>query len=125
MARITVIPLFKSTRISSGGASTSSSIDLRYAANNGMFALSVVAAAGTAGTSGTTVFTYTGCATETGTYISPSNAVAIGTFGTSCASDIRTFEPELTAFIKLIATQTGTGTTAEKDSVITAELLMQ
>jgi hypothetical protein len=124
MARITVIPLFKDKSLSAGDSGTSDPIDLRYQANNGMFALAFKNKAGTSGTCGTTVFTYTGCSIETGTYVAPSSAVAIGTSGPSIAGNIVTFEPELMAWMKIIATQTGAGT-AGAHSNIDAELIVQ
>jgi len=124
MARITLIPLFSGQSLSAGDSSTSNKIDLRYAANNGMFALAFSNAAGTSTTCGTTVFTYSGCSVEGGTYVTPSSADAIGTSGPTIGGDIKTFEPELMAFMKIIATQTGAGT-AGANSKITAELLMQ
>lgn len=124
MARITTTSLFSNKSLSAGDKATSAQIDLRYAANNGFFAIAARVGAGTSGTAGTTVFTYVGASYEAGTCVSPSNSVAIGTFGTGSISDILTFEPELMAFMKIIATQTGSGT-AGKDSIVSAELIMQ
>lgn len=124
MARITVNPFLRQRSLSAGGAATSDPFDLRYLANNGIFSLAASVIAGTAGTVGTTVFTYSGCSLQDGLYVTPSAALAIGTFGTANTSDIISFEPELMPFMKVIATQTGAGT-AGKDSVVTAELIMQ
>lgn len=124
MARITTQGIFKGRSLSAGDSATSDPIDLRYSANKGFFSLSAAAISGTAGTVGTTVYTYSGCSTIDGKYITPCSAVAIGTNGTACTSSFFTFEPELIPFLKIIATQTGTGT-AGYDSIITAELNVQ
>ncbi len=107
MAKITTISVFKNQNLNSGTSCVSDKIDLRHIANNGYFALATNIMSGTASTCGTTLFTYSGCALEDGTFVTPSKAVAIGTFGTA-GRDILTFEPEVMPFIKIIATQTGT-----------------
>jgi len=121
---VTVIPLWKARSLSAGDAATSDVIDLRYAAQNGFFSLYSSVAAGTAGTVGTTVFTYLGCSQKDGTFVSPSAAVAIGTRGTALAANLATFTPELMPFMKIVATQAGSGT-AGKDSKLTADLIIQ
>ena len=123
-APITTTSLWKATSLSAGNAATSDPVDLRIIAKNGMFSLFSSVVAGTAGTVGTTAFTYVGCATRDGNYISPSAAVAIGTRGTGSTSNLNSFEPELMPFMKIIATQTGSGT-AGRDSKITADLITQ
>lgn len=128
MARITVIPIFKDKSLSAGDSGTSDPIDCRYRANRGFFSLAHRIAAGTSGTVGTTVFTYKGCSTETGTYISPSNSIAIGTagsHGTYGTANIWSFEPELMPFMKIIATQTGAGTAGANTKIRGLELIMQ
>jgi len=124
MARITVIPLFKSLSLSAGDSGTSDPIDLRYIANDGMFSLAHCNAAGTSTTCGTTVFSYTGCSLFDGTYVTPTEAVTVGTSGPAIAKKITSFEPTLVPFMKIIATQTGAGT-AGANSNITAELIVQ
>jgi hypothetical protein len=121
---VSVHPVFLNQHLSAGESGTSNAVDLREAAQRGLFSLSVSVAIGTAGTAGTTVLTYSGCSKVDGTYVTPSSAIAIGTMGTNCSRNIITFEPELMPFIKIIATQTGTGT-AGKDSKVTAELIVQ
>jgi hypothetical protein len=121
---IKIIPLWKNKTLSAGDSATSDPVDTREVARAGVFSLSSSVAAGTAGTTGTTVFTYSGCSRRDGTYVTPSAAVAIGTNGTQSAADIKSFNPVLMPFIKIIATQTGTGT-AGKDSKVTAELNVQ
>jgi len=106
MAKITTISVFKNKNLNSGTSCTSDKIDLRHIANNGYFALAVNIMNGTASTCGTTSFTYLCSSLEEGTFITPSNAVAIGTKGTA-GVDILTFEPEVTPFIKITANQTG------------------
>jgi len=121
---VSVIPICKAKSLSAGDVFTSDVIDLRYAAQNGFFSLYSSVAAGSAGTVGTTVFTYIGCSQKDGTFVSPSAAVAIGTRGTALASNIATFTPELMPFMKIVATQAGTGGTG-KDSKLTADLIVQ
>jgi hypothetical protein len=121
---VQVIPVFKNASLSAGDSGTSDVVDLRYAAQRGVFSLAASVAAGTAGTAGTTIFSYVGCSSFDGTYISPSGAVAIGTSGTAKTADIMSFDPEPMPFMKIIATQTGAGT-AGKDSKVTAELIVQ
>ena len=124
MARITIIPLFKSQSFSAGDSGTSDPIDLRYIANRGAFSLAHSNAAGTSTTCGTTVFSYTGCSLFNGSYVTPTGAVEIGTSGPAIAGKITPFSPTLVPFIKVVATQTGAGT-AGANSAITAELIVQ
>jgi hypothetical protein len=124
---INVVRVFDKIHLSAGDSSTAGPIDLRELAQQGMFALSFAMAAGTAGSCGTTAFTYTESSTLEGTYVSPLNSIAIGTAGiggTSKLTNIVTFEPEMMPFMKIIATQTGAGT-AGKDNIITADLIVQ
>ena len=124
MAKITTIPVFSHQKLSAGDVGTSGLINLQYNSSKHLFSLAARVNAGTASTPGTTVFTYTGASFENGTCISPSAAVAIGTFGTGLGADIVAFTPPLMAFMKIVATQTGSGTTG-KDSFVDAELLVQ
>jgi hypothetical protein len=124
MAKITTWPVFNNKSLSSGDSGTSNYIDLRHVANKNLFALSVDANLGTSGTCGTTVFTYSGCSVQDGEYRTPSSAVAIGTSGTSGTRNIFSFSPVLVPFMKIIATQTGSGTNG-LDSKINAELIVQ
>jgi len=124
MARISVIPLFKSLSLSAGDSSTSDPIDLRYLANRQVFSLAHSIVAGTSTTCGTTVFSYTGCSLFDGTYVTPTGAVAVGTSGAAIAGRITTFAPALVPFMRIVATQTGAGT-AGANSKITAELIVQ
>jgi len=124
MARITTIPLFLNLSLSAGDSGTSDPIDLRYAANNGYFSLNIGIAAGTSTTCGTTVFTYQSGVSLKGDFVTPASAIEIGRLGTSGTSDVRSFQPELSPFMKIVATQTGSGT-AGANSKITAELNVQ
>lgn len=124
MARITTIPLFNNQSLSAGDSVTSEVIDLRYNTNQRIFSLASRVVAGTAGTCGTTVFTYKGCHIPNGNFISPVAAIAIGTAGTAATADIAAFTPMLMPFMKIIATQTGADT-AGKDSKVSAELILQ
>lgn len=119
---ITVHPLFKDKSLSAGESGTSAAVDLRYTAQRGSFALHVSAAAGTAGTCGTTVLSYQLATSLDGTYIAPSAAAPVGTSGTAAPNDVFTFQPALMPFIKIVATQSGT---SGNDSKITAELIVQ
>lgn len=121
---VKTIPLWKNEALSAGDASTSDPIDLRDMAQGGVFSLSYKASAGTAGTAGTSVFTYSGCTTRDGSYITPSAASAIGTCGTGSEANIKAFSPALMPFMKVIVTQTGAGN-AGYDSLVTAELNVQ
>jgi hypothetical protein len=124
MAKITTIPHFSKKKLSAGDIGTSDLIDLRFNSSKHLFALAARANLGTAGTSGTTVFSYAVASFEAGTCIVPSAAVAIGTFGTGNGADVVTFTPPLAPFMKIIATQTGSGTSG-KDSIVDAELIVQ
>lgn len=128
MALIRTIPLFKNLSLSAGDSGTSDVIDLREVAQKGFFSLSHRIAAGTSTTCGTTVFTYKGCSTVDGTFITPSAAVAIGTagsHGTYGTANIWTFEPELMPFMKIVATQTGAGTAGANTKIVAVELIVQ
>ena len=124
MAKITTTQLFSQKKLSAGDVGTSGLIDLRYNSSKHLFSLAARVNAGTAATPGTTVFSYTGASFESGTCISPSAAIAIGTFGTGLGADIVAFAPPLLPFMRIVATQTGSGTVG-KDSIIEAELNVQ
>lgn len=120
---ISVHQLFKNKSLSAGDTGTSGAIDLRYTAQRGKFAIQASVEAGTAGTAGTTIFTYMLASSLDGTYTAPAAAVAMGTFGTAALTDFKSFEPILGPFMKIVATQTGSGT-AGKDSKITSAALI-
>ena len=128
MARITVIPLFLSKSLSAGDSGTSDVIDLRYNSNSGKFSLSHKIAAGTSTTCGTTTFSYVGCSMVDGVFVSAnpsaSSSGTIGTSGPTITGKITPFTPATVPFMKIIATQTGTGT-AGANSVIASELIVQ
>ena len=121
---ITTVPLFSGKSLSAGGTGTSGAIDLREIAQEGKFSLNGSVAVGTAGTCCTTTLAYTGCSTSDGTFVAPSAATAIGTFGTSNTADIISFSQILMPFIKVVATQVGAGNVGH-DSVLTATLNVQ
>ena len=125
-APITVIPLLKAKTLSAGDSATSDPIDLRESVKLGVFSISYSATLGTAGTLGTSTFTYLGCPTHGGEYVCPAGTVgnSIGSCGTGGTKGIMAFKPELMPFMKIVTTQEGTGN-AGKDSVITAELIVQ
>ena len=124
---VSVVPVFKNKRLSAGDSGTSDVIDLRFIAQNGYFALSQVTKAGTFGSSGTTIFTYLEATTENGVFVAPVSATAIGTASTAGTSGTTTFtfEPELAPFMKIVATQTGTGTAGADSLIGAAELIVQ
>ena len=132
MAKITTVPLFKDKALSAGDTGTSDPIDLRYSSTMQRYSLRYGIVAGTSTTAGTTVFSYVGCSTETGTYVSP---MLHGTFGTSGTGKVEAKMMDLRGdagtgqivpmpWIKIIATQTGSGT-AGAQSIVTAELNVQ
>ncbi len=126
-AAIHTIPLFRDLSLSAGDSGTSDIIELSHKAQQGSFSLSHRNAAGTSTTCGTTIFTYLGCSTRDGTCVAPVGASAVGTSGPAIAQSItpfRTSEPALVPFMKIVATQTGTGT-AGANSKITAELIVR
>lgn len=124
---VSVVSIFKNKRLPAGESGTSDIIDLRFRAQNGYFALSQVTKAGTYGSAGTTVFTYLESPTEDGVFRAPISAVAIGTASTAGLSGTTTFtfEPELTPFMKIVATQTGTGTAGADSLISSADLIVQ
>jgi hypothetical protein len=123
MALIHTIQLFKNKSLAGGESGTSQVIDLRNLAEVGNFALAFRSAAGTAGTAGTTIFSYTQCSERGGTYLTPSAGYAIGTAGTGVTDDIVAFSPVMSPFMKVIATQTGIA--SGKDSKVSAELIVR
>ena len=122
---IKVHPLFINKSLSAGDSGTSNAIDLRYEAQRGKFAIQASVAAGTAGTAGTTIFTYQLASSLDGTYTAPSAAVAMGTFGTASLADFQSFEPILGPFMKVVATQTGSGTDGFDSVISSANLIVQ
>lgn len=124
MAEIHIIPVFNNKSLSAGDVGTSQIIDLRNIAQRGDFALAFSVAKGTAGTAGTTAFSYAVSSLRGGTYVAPSASVGIGTAGTDVTQDIATFTPVLAPFMKIIATQVGAGTQGY-DSKVTAELIVR
>lgn len=122
---IKVHPLFSNKSLSAGDTGTSGAVDLRYEAQRGKFALQVTVEAGTAGTAGTTVFTYQLATSLDGTYTAPSTATAMGTFGTNALVDFQSFDPILGPFMKVVATQAGAGTVGFDSKITSAALICQ
>lgn len=120
---IRTISLFKDTSLSAGDATTSNIIDLRDD-NPDNFSVSSKIAAGTSTTGGTTVFTYQCSPLVDGTFNTPSTAAAVGTSGPTLGQYFSAFNPVLTPFMKIVATQTGAGTKGA-NSKIDAELHVQ
>ncbi len=121
---VQVVPLWRNKSLSAGDAATSDIIDLRDRAQKGAFCLASRVSAGTAGTAGTTTYTFVGCSTETGTFVAPSTGNTIGSNGTGKTDGFIQFLPEMMPFMKIVATQEGSGN-AGKDSKISAELIIQ
>jgi len=118
------IPLFNGKSLSAGGSGTTGAIDLTELGPGGRFSIAASVAVGTAGTCGTTLLSYTGCETSDGTFVAPSVGATLGTMGTSLTADIISFTPILTPFMKIVATQNGSGNVGN-DSVLTATLNVQ
>ena len=116
--RINTAFLFKSTQINAGSSGLSDPIDLRDISRQGQFSLSyTVGKVGTASTSGTTTFSYLGCAVFDGTYIAPANSTFGTQSGTAGGSDIISFSPPVMPFMKI---QVNAGTSCS--AAITAAL---
>ena len=124
MARITTITLFKSESLSAGESGTSGVIDLRYCSDGGRYSLSHSIAAGTSTTCGTTTFSYVGSSIFNGEYVNPSTNGTFATSGPTIVGKITPLSPVLAPFMKIVATQTGSGT-AGANSSVTAELNVQ
>jgi hypothetical protein len=85
-----------------GGTSLSDPIDLRDISSIGTFSLAVIAKPlGAAATAGTTSWTYQCAQARDGIYTKPAGAGTVGTgIGTAGSSDIYSFTPILSPFIK-------------------------
>lgn len=118
-------PLFKNRSLSAGDSATSPAIDLRYNAQRGNFGIYASVTSGTAGTAGTTVFTYLLAPDLDGTYVAPSAAVAMGTFGTNALSDFKSATVIIGPFMKVVATQAGAGTVGKDTKIQDARLIVQ
>jgi len=84
-----------------GQVKKSAVIDVRNMAPEGMFALE-----STITGSGTIKWTYECCTTKGGVFLEPEDAVDIYTAQT-VGQIYQAFQPELTPFIKIVATETG------------------
>jgi hypothetical protein len=111
--------------LSAGDTGTSGAIDLRYEAQRGKFAIQASVSVGTAGTCGTTIFSYLLSDYMNGTYVAPSLADTMGTFGTNAIEDFQSFTPILGPFMKVVATQFGSGTVGFDSIISSANLIVQ
>lgn len=93
--------LFNGTSIAASQTSTSVAVDLSKLNINGVFAVHYTVAG-----SGTAKLEYLVCSTSGGTYMEPAAATDIAT-GKTSGTYYATFEPEVTPFIKIKATETG------------------
>ena len=120
---IKTISLFKLKSLSAGDSGTSDIVDVRDISSRGEFSINAHVAAGTSTTAGTTTFKYMAASTEDGSFVVPTSGT-FGTVGPTIADYMISLDPILTPFIKIIATQTGSGT-AGANSKISAELNVQ
>ena len=120
---VSVHPLFTAQALAAGQSATSRVIDLRYVAQRGKFAMATSLAGGTSTTCGTTGLTYlVGIALDS-TFAAPTGTSAtIGTYGSG--NTWAEFNPVLTPFIQIVATQTGAGG-AGAQTKVTAALIAQ
>ena len=120
MRPITTYKLFDSETITKDTNESSVAVDLREVAQDGTFSLDYYITG-----DGTLTLEYTLCATKDGTFIESSHAsdIATGLTKTSGTSgrDVIPLEPELSPFMKIKVTETGTSS----DAVITLNLHVQ
>lgn len=104
---VTSYHLFSTETITKNTNESSVAVDLREIGQDGIFSVFYTITG-----SGTLKIEYTVCQTDNGTFIEPSGAADIGSGLTSSSgtsgSDLVSFEPELTPFMKIKVTETGT-----------------
>lgn len=93
--------VFVDKTVLAGQVEKSEVIDVRNMSPQGMFALE-----STITGTGTIKWTYECCTTEDGVFLEPEDAVDIYTAQT-VGQIYQAFQPELTPFIKIVATETG------------------
>jgi len=102
---VTSYKLFNAEAVTKAGTVTSSAIDIRRSAQDGLFSIEYTT------TAGSLTFSYTVCSTRGGTYFTPTNggsiasAITVGSGGLS-------FEVETYPFIKIVATEANVAATA-------------
>ena len=107
--------LFKSQTVGAGSAGVSEVIDLRDEAKVGSFSLAyTIDKTATGQTCGTVSFSYSGCPVYDGTYVTPSTGSFATCTGTGGTSDIVSFSPVLTPFMKITANVGTSGTSGVK-----------
>ena len=113
--RINTTFLFKSTSVAAGTSGISDVIDLRDISKNGDFSLSYTTEKPATGmTCGTTVFSYSCCPVYDGTYVTPSTGNFATCTGTAGTSDIISFTPVTTPFMKINVSAGTSGTAGIK-----------
>jgi len=107
--------LFKSQTVAAGTSGVSDTIDLRDDAKVGNFSLSyTIDKTATGQTCGTVSFSYSGCPVYDGTYVTPSTGSFATCTGTGGTSDIVSFSPVVTPFMKITANVGTSGTSGVK-----------
>lgn len=113
--RIKTHYLFKSQTVGAGSAGVSDVIDIRDDSKMGNFSLSYTIEKTASGqTCGTVSFSYSGCPVYDGTYVTPSTGSFATCTGTGGTSDIVSFSPTVTPFIKITANVGTSGTSGVK-----------
>lgn len=112
--RITSTQLWGAQSLAGSSALTATAIDISSSDALAVYLTSIT------GTTPSVTFTYSLCPTNdpTSTFITPQSPVTIG--AAKAAVDVMDFAPEAGAYIKIIATNNGTGTV-----VMTAYLVSQ
>ena len=101
---ITTYKVFNAEAISKKGVATSSAIDSRRSAQNGIFSIAYVT------TAGSLTFSYTVCTTKDGTYFTPTGAESIAS-GVTVGTGGYSFSPPAYPFMKLVATEADSAAT--------------
>ena len=119
---ITTVGLFNETTITKNTSLLSMVVDLRDIAQDGIFSVEYIVSG-----DGTVKIEYNVCSTREGLFFEPSSAsdIASGLTKTSGPGsdghDFKSFGPELTSFLKIKVTETGT----VSDAIITLDLNIQ
>jgi hypothetical protein len=102
--RIKSTPVFVAQSLAAGSAVTATACDISASDALALYLTSIT------GTTPSVTFTYSLCPTTdpTSTFIVPQSPVTIG--ATKSAVDVMDFAPEASNYIKIIATNAGTGT---------------
>ena len=93
---------FDGVAISKNGSATSVAIELTYTAPMGLFSAFILEQAGALSD---VTFTYSLCNTKDGTYIFPTGASAIKANHIGTSTDVVSFDPDVSKFMKITATE--------------------